>query len=78
MVEVNHSDELFEGFNTGWSRVFCDSRDFGREWSDAVFVNPVSQEIDFGHSKLAFLDFYHESVFLEAVEESDEVVMVFC
>merc|ERR1712015_154328 len=76
MVIVQHSEETLEGFDVGRRRKVADRADFFLQRRDAVSVDPVAEEVDgFGaENALRFLD--DESVFVEALEESSEIVLV--
>merc|ERR1712015_199842 len=76
MIIVYHSEETLDGFDVGRRRKVADGADFFLQRRDAVSVDPVAEEVDGidAEDALCFLD--DESVFVEALEESSEVVLV--
>merc|ERR1712015_268008 len=77
MVIVQHSEETLDAFDVGRRRIFADGADFLFQRHDAIPVDPVAEEVDGvdAENALRFLD--DESVFVEALEESSEIVLMF-
>ena len=55
MIEVDHSYEPFESFDMVWSSIFVDGLVLARKWLNAIFIDRVPKEINFGQPKRHFL-----------------------
>ena len=62
VVEVDHSQELVQVSNGGWFREKVDSVYLFWAWKGAVFVDPMSEEVEFLFTKLTFLRIDHKPV----------------
>ena len=77
VVKIDHGHETLKSLDVGRFWELFDGHYLTGERFDAMFVDGVAKEINFGHSKLAFFKLDDQTVFLEAVEKDDKMSFMF-